>query len=128
MRRRVALCLVLAGVAGCAMKRHREQVREGFLTKGLHRDAFLEEWGQPSRTFAVQGRDAVLRTSAFGARWERPVYEVWEYHERATCLTFDGVRLISWETERTDCTPKPPPREPDEGQRRQKPPPYPPYP
>ena len=86
------LVVALAGT-GCAMSRHREQIRQGLLTRGLHREAFVKEWGQPSRTFAVRSGDAVLRTYAFSARWERPVFEVWEYQDRATCLTFDGVRL-----------------------------------
>jgi len=110
------------------MSRHREQIRQGLLTRGLHREAFVKEWGQPSRTFAVRGPGAVLRTYAFsGARWEQQVFEVWEYQDRATCLTFDGVRLVSWDTERTDCTPAPP-REPDAKAKARKPQPYPPYP
>jgi hypothetical protein len=122
----IFLLVVLAGTTGCAMPRHRAQVREGLLTRGLHREAFVTEWGPPSRTFAVRGRDAVWRTSAFSARWERPVYEVWEYQDRATCLTFDGVRLVSWETGRSDCTPR---REPELPARDKRPPsPYPPYP
>jgi hypothetical protein len=109
------------------MARHREQVRQGLLTRGLHREAFVKEWGPPSRTFAVRGRDAVLRTYPFSARWERPVFEVWEYRDRATCLTFDGVRLVTWETGRSDCTPKPEAERKERGQR-PPPPPYPPYP
>jgi hypothetical protein len=126
--KRVAPWLLMVSLLGCAMARHREQVREGLLTRGLHREAFRKEWGPPSRTFSVRGPDAVLKTYPYGARWERPVYEVWEYQARATCLTFDGVRLISWETGRTDCTPKPAP-EPAAGSRRGRfPPPAPPYP
>jgi hypothetical protein len=123
----ILLLVVLAGTAGCAMSRHREQIRQGLLTRGLHREAFVKEWGPPSRTFAVRSSDAVLRTYAFSARWERPVFEVWEYQDRATCLTFDGVRLVSWETGRSDCTPR---REPERSARgkRESPPPYPPYP
>ena len=123
----LTLGLVAIALAACAMSRHREQIREGLLTRGLHREAFRREWGQPSRTFAVRSPDAVLRTGMYGARWEHPVYEVWEYQDRATCLTFDGVRLVSWETRRSDCTPK---REPDRPARgkQESPPPYPPYP
>ena len=62
-----------------------------------------------------------------GATWERVVYEVWEYQLRETCLTFAGVRLVSWETGRTDCTP-PPPRESASGGAGRQPPPFPPYP
>ena len=109
------------------MARHREQVRQGFLTRGLHRKAFLEEWGTPTRTFTQVGSFPVLRAQPFSTTWERPVYEIWEYRERETCLTFDGVRLTSWETGKTDCTPKPPPESP-EGRGPSEPPPLPPYP
>jgi len=122
----ILLLVVLAGTAGCAMSRHREQIRQGLLTRGLHREAFVKEWGPPSRTFSVRGPDAVLRTYAFSARWERPVFEVWEYQDRATCLTFDGVRLDSWETGRSDCTPRRAER--SARGKRESPPPYPPYP
>jgi hypothetical protein len=109
-------CLALAlaaAVAGCTMEKHRQQVREGFFTLGLHRDAFVQEWGPPSRTFSVAAPDPVMRTDAYGSTWQRPVYEVWEYPSHETCLTFDGVRLVYWETGKTDCTPQPPPpREP----------------
>ena len=118
-------CLALALLGACGMQRHQEQIREGLLTRGLHREAFLREWGPPSRTFSVASGDSRLRTYPAGASWERVVYEVWEYQSRETCLTFDGVRLVSWETGRTDCTP-PPPRE-SSGTERQ-PPPFPPYP
>jgi hypothetical protein len=122
----LACCLALALLGACGMKRHQEQIREGLITRGLHREAFLREWGPPSRTFSVSSGDAKLRTYPAGATWERVVYEVWEYQARETCLTFDGVRLISWEMGRTDCTP-PPPREQESAAGRQ-PPPFPPYP
>jgi hypothetical protein len=124
-----AALLALIGVtlAGCAMQRHREQVRQGFLTRGLHRKAFLLEWGAPDRTFTVQGKDPVLRVQPFYQTYERPVYEIWEYQARATCLTFYGVRLVSWKTGRTDCEPRPRAEQP-EGRRETRPPPMPPYP
>ena len=124
---RTALLLALALLAACGMARHREQIREGLLTRGLHRKAFLEEWGRPDRTFPLPTRETRLRTYPGGAEWERVVYEVWEYRDRATCLTFDGVRLVGWDTGRTDCTPAPP-REPDAKAKARKPQPYPPYP
>lgn len=120
MRAGRAALLVVVLTAGCAMQRHREQVREGFLTRGLHRDAFLAEWGRPTRTYSVPTDDVVFRTEGFGAAWERPIWEVWEYRDRATCLAFDGVRLVMWETEKTSCEPKPP--------RERRPLPAPPYP
>jgi hypothetical protein len=107
-------------LAGCALQKQREQVRQGFFTAGLHREAFLEEWGLPSRTFAVSAPDPVMRTDAYGSTWQRPYYEVWEYPSHAICLTFDGVRLIAWQAGRTDCAPEPP--------RAPRPQPAPPYP
>lgn len=121
-----AAILLVAVCLACGMARHREQIREGLLTRGLHRKAFVEEWGLPARTFPLPTRETRLRTYPGGAEWERVVYEVWEYRDRATCLTFDGVRLVGWETGKTDCTPHPP-REESKPQRRA-PQPYPPYP
>jgi hypothetical protein len=43
MRRFAALALLLAMVVGCAMAQHRAQIRDGLLTLGLHREAFLRE-------------------------------------------------------------------------------------
>lgn len=106
------------------MARHREQVRQGFLTRGLHRSAFLEEWGTPTRTFTREASEPVFRTNGFTSSWQRPIYEIWEYPDRSTCLTFDGVRLIAWRTGTTDCQPKPSPEPPA----RQDPPPAPPFP
>jgi hypothetical protein len=126
--RGLLLIVALVGLVGCAMARHRAQVRQGLLTRGLHRGAFLKEWGPPTRTFSLPAREPVLRTHPFGASWERPVYEVWEYQDRATCLVFDGVRLVSWETGRTDCTPKPPRERTERKRSSRPPPPYPPYP
>jgi len=104
--RATGLALVLTIAAGCAMAQHRAQVRQGLLTKGLHREAFVKEWGPPSRTFPLQGTEPVLRVNAWGGYWEKPIYDVWEYRERYTCLTFDGVRLVSWETGKQDCDPR----------------------
>jgi hypothetical protein len=104
--RSAGLALALALVVGCAMQQHRAQVRHGFLTRGLHREAFVREWGPPSRTFTLQGKEPVLRVTAWGSYLEKPVYDVWEYRERYTCLVFDGVRLVSWETGNQECDPR----------------------
>jgi len=122
-RRTLLLLSLVLAVAGCAMARHREQVRAGFLTRGLHRDAFVKEWGQPARTYSTEAPDPVLRQDPFTGTWRVPIYEVWEYPDHATCLTFEGVRLIEWQQNKTDC--KPPPRPP---RRTPVPQPYPPYP
>ena len=106
---RIAVAVAIAlGLAGCALEKQREQVRQGFLTRGIHREAFLEEWGQPTRTWSVPSPDPVFRAEPFNTTWQRVIYEVWEYPSHATCLTFDGVRLVYWENGKTDCTPAPP--------------------
>jgi hypothetical protein len=122
-RQRVLVLALLVGLAGCAMARHREQVRQGLLTRGLHRDAFLKEWGPPTRTYTVESPDPVLKLDPITSSWRWPIYEVWEYHDRAICLTFEGVRLMEWERDKSDC--KPPPQPP---RRKSLPPAYPPPP
>jgi hypothetical protein len=107
----VVLVAGLVAAPGCTMQRHREHVRMGFFTKGLHRDAFLQEWGPPTRTFPLPAREPVLRTGYYGGYWEKPIYEVWEYRSRAFCLVFDRVRLVAWETGTADCDPGIPPIE-----------------
>ena len=106
------------------MARHREQVRQGLLTRGLHRGAFEKEWGPPDRTVSLPSEG--YRPRAFDG-WEPIVYEIWEYRSHGTCLVFDKVRLVSWQTGRTDCTPRPATREKGAATRRG-PQPYPPYP
>jgi hypothetical protein len=125
-RRRFVVLLLVVGLAGCAMARHRQQVREGLLVRGLHRDAFLKEWGPPTRTYTVESPEPVLKMDAFTSSWRRPIYEVWEYRERGTCLTFEGVRLMAWERDKSDCKPSPRPLPPP--RRRSLPPAYPPPP
>src|ERR1043165_6695975 len=124
-RRSVVVLALVVGLAGCAMARHREQVRQGLLTRGLHRDAFLKEWGQPTMTYTVESPDMVMKRDPFTSSWRRPIYEVWEYRERATCLTFEGVRLMEWELDKSNCKPLPPSPAP---RRTQLPPAYPPPP
>jgi len=122
-RQTLVLLSLMVGVAlgGCAMARHRQQVREGLLTRGLHREAFLKEWGPPTRTYTVEAPDPVLKIDPFTSSWRVPIYEVWEYRDRSICLTFEGVRLIEWQGDKSDCKPAPPrPR------RKASPPPYPP--
>ena len=95
--------LVLTHVLGCAMSRHRAQLRDGLLTRGLHREAFLKEWGPPSRTFTLASKENVVRVNPFHASWGKPTYEVWEFPSRSTCLVFDGERLATWQTGKSDC-------------------------
>jgi hypothetical protein len=100
------MLVIATSLMSCTMERHREQIRQGLLARGLHRNAFLEEWGLPSRTFAVPACNPSLRADPRETSW--PVYEVWEYQARATCLTFDGVRLLLWKTGITNCEPTQP--------------------
>lgn len=122
-RRAVVVLALAVALAGCAMARHRQQVREGLLTRGLHREAFLKEWGPPARTYTVEAPEPVLRMDPWTSSWRRPIYEVWEYPDRTMCLTFEGVRLIAWQRDKTDCKPAPPPP-----RRKPLPPAYPPPP
>jgi len=103
MIRRMALAALVLVAAGCAMARHREQVGNGMLTMGLHREAFMKEWGPPAQTFVKQSMGARLRFKPFSGTLHPAMYEVWAYPSRQTCLAFDGVRLQSWVTGVTVC-------------------------
>jgi len=88
------------------MSRHREEVRQGLLSVGLHRQAFLDEWGPPAQTYAMPGGTRVDVNQFGGTSTSTPVmYDVWAYPSRRTCLVFYGVRLQSWTTGKVDCDP-----------------------
>lgn len=99
----VVLLAVVASAAGCVVHRHRGYIRDGILMVGLHRDAFLAEWGPPTRTSSITGGEAM------DARWgggygsfskSTAVYDMWEYEERGVTLLFRRSRLVSWNTDK----------------------------
>ena len=102
------LCVCLILPPGCTtfgrLPKHREQVRHGLLTTGLHRDAFLAEWGYPTRTATLTGEEMV-EARMFAGRGSfsksRRAYDVWEYPDREVTLVFSGARLVAWETDKT---------------------------
>ena len=99
-----AVVLALSGSVGCAMQRHREWVREGVLIRGLHRDAFLKEWGKPDRTYTITGEEAMNAGWAGGAGFffkGKAVYDAWEYGARDTTLVFNREKLVTWRTGKT---------------------------
>jgi hypothetical protein len=88
----------------CAMAHHRAQIRQGLLTRGLLRGAFLAEWGPPTRTSTLTGEDATRVGWGGGAGFffkGKAVYDVWEYQERDVTLVFQGDRLATWKTDKT---------------------------
>jgi hypothetical protein len=100
----LAVVLVLFGSVGCALQRHREWVREGVLIRGLHRDAFLEEWGRPDRTYTITGDEAMNAAWAGGTGFffkGKAVYDAWEYLSRDTTLVFSNAKLVTWKTTKT---------------------------
>lgn len=103
----IALMLIL--VTACAMIRHREQVRSGMLTTGLHGQAFLDEWGPPTRTSTMTGEEAARAEWAtgyysFGGSFVKgkQTYDVWDYNGEVV-LVFQHVRgylrLATWKTD-----------------------------
>lgn len=111
MRRTASVILVMLVVSGCAMTRHRAQVRDGLLTLNLHREAFRREWGLPTRTDTMPG-DQVTQASFGGSRFGasgfffsgKRTYEVWTYGANAddgVILVFNGYRLAGWKTSLT---------------------------
>ncbi len=106
-RRAVVLALLAAAAASaCAdsLARHESYIRRGILIRGLHREAFLEEWGPPTRTsvMTVEEETEGDGPPMAGARPERRrAYDVWEYSDPAVTLIFSGTRLSSWKTDLT---------------------------
>jgi len=104
MRKVIFLSIILSLLVGCAMARHREQIRSGLLTVGLNRDAFLAEWGMPTKTRSMSSEEF---TSAGWSAYGGKVYsgkaplDVWIYEERQVTLVFNGIVLVGWKTEKT---------------------------
>lgn len=110
------LTVALLLLSACAMERHREQIRQGFLVRGLRREAFLDVWGTPTRTGTATGEEitsagitwggfanrsgSVARGDGFFRRG-RERFDVWEYADLGVTLFFSGRVLEAWETNRT---------------------------
>ena len=104
MRKIALLIIVLSLFVGCAMARHREQIRSGLLTVGLNRNAFLTEWGMPTKSQSMSSEEFM---SAGWGQYSGRFYKgktslnVWIYEEREITLVFDGIVLVGWKTEKT---------------------------
>ena len=91
------MMLALFLLSACAMARHREYVRDGFLMTGLNRNAFLSEWGHPTRTYSTTGEEiAHAHWNIAGGSFARgkQQYDVWEYDSDIT-LVFAGFALVA---------------------------------
>jgi hypothetical protein len=109
--------LVLLLLGACAwsipgrMARSREQIHSGMLTTALLGDAFLEEWGPPTRTSTMTGEEIARAewsggSGGFSGSLEKGKqgYEVWDY-DGQVLLVFVRRRmhlwLVSWKTDMT---------------------------
>ncbi len=97
------LAVASAGACADSLARHESYIRRGILIRGLHREAFLEEWGPPTRTSVMTVEEAAEGPPPVaGAMPERrKAYDVWEYSDPAVTLVFSGTRLSSWKTDLT---------------------------
>lgn len=110
MKKAFLVSIVLLLLIGCTsgMTKHREQIRNGLLTVGLNREAFLKEWGMPDRTYVISSDEvaklSVLWGSNFGSggffKGKVPL-DVWEYQKKEVTLIFNGIVLVGWKTEKT---------------------------
>jgi len=108
MGKRIFVILIILLLIGCAMARHREQIRSGLLTTGLNREAFFKEWGMPDKTYTISSDEfsqflggatgSIARASYF--KGKVPL-DVWVYGSRKVTLVFKGVVLVGWKTEKT---------------------------
>ena len=110
MRKVIFFTIILSLLVGCAstMTKHREQIRNGLLTTGLNREAFLKEWGMPDKTYTISsdefsqfmGGAAGSIGSATYFKGKVPL-DVWVYESRQVTLIFKGIVLVGWKTEKT---------------------------
>jgi hypothetical protein len=109
MKRSISLILgIVILISGCAMARHRSNIRDGMLITGLNRDAFLKEWGMPDRTSVISSDQFSTFTAGFhgsvgGAQYfsgTKPL-DVWQYERWGITLVFDGLTLAAWKTDKS---------------------------
>lgn len=86
--------------------RERDNIRAGMLTLGLHQQAFIDVWGNPTRTATASSDEDVIRAgiNGYGGGFfskGKDTYEVWEYADKHTLLCFSDRELISWKTAET---------------------------
>jgi len=89
---------------GCAMARHKQQICDGLLTTGLNRNAFLDVWGTPNRTYTISSDEFlsagwnVKGGSVFSGKKS---LDVWEYSQVPIKLVFNDIVLVGWQTDKT---------------------------
>lgn len=103
--------LGLVILSACAIARHREQVRSGMLTTGLAGEAFLDEWGPPTRTSTMTGDEATRAewmgmSGGFSGSFAKgkQQYDVWDYAGEVVLVFVSSrghLRLVTWKTEMT---------------------------
>jgi len=88
---------------GCAMARHKQQICNGLLTTGLNRNAFLDVWGTPDRTYTISSEEFLSAGwgSTGGSVFKgKKSLDVWEYPQIPINLVFNGIVLVGWQTDK----------------------------
>jgi hypothetical protein len=106
--KQLLMCLLVATtlvqLVGCVGINRRQNVRDGFFSQELVKDAFLDVWGQPDKTRVMSG-DEVMKANVSrggGSFYKgKTSFEVWEYYKYGTTLIFSGVKLVDWDTSKT---------------------------
>jgi hypothetical protein len=103
--------IALLILSACAMARHREQVRSGMLTTGLASEAFLDEWGPPTRTSTMTGDEATRAewmgmSGGFSGSFTKgkQTYNIWDYDGEVVLIFVSSrghLRLATWKTDMT---------------------------
>jgi hypothetical protein len=108
VRKAISIMFVLLLLGGCAMYKHRSQIRDGLLTTGLNRNAFLKEWGMPDRTSTVSSDEFSSFSAGFSGSAGSAAYfsgreplDVWIYEKLDVTLVFNGLRLVAWKTDKS---------------------------
>lgn len=92
-------------VGGCATTPWDQMaIREGLLQPNIRQQAFLYEWGKPTRTSVTTG-DEIMKAGVnkYGGFFFKGklTYEVWSYEGKETTLVFSRKQLIAWQTDET---------------------------
>jgi hypothetical protein len=107
MRKLIISLVAIVSFLGCVGP-DRQNIRNGILITRQPQDAFLKEWGRPSKTYSepVEGEKSGTGGSfsfgpggGGGSFYSGPrgtVFDVWFYREKKVTLLFSRARLVAW--------------------------------
>jgi hypothetical protein len=109
--KKVILLVMVVTMFGCTyglrdwvhIRQNQREIEQNFFHVGMYQKAFLEQWGIPSKTFAIASGELshFLGNSEDQTPQPKGRYislDVWVYESKNVVLVFYGLKLVGWKT------------------------------